>query len=114
MDEPLKKALDFANFKQSFAIQRKLLKEKFHAAQIYGHNGGLFLVDMALLNYVTTLVEMGRTSGVILIDINDNPILIEDLEKFKDDILNKYFESTTEYYQKYQELKRSRTVEKLL
>ena len=32
MEDQLKKALDFANYRQSFAIQRKTLKEKVEAS----------------------------------------------------------------------------------
>jgi len=47
-------------------------------------------------------------------DANDNPILIDDLEAFKDEIFSRYFEATNEYYEQYQQLKKSRSVEKLI
>lgn len=114
MEDALKKALDFANYKQSFAIQRKTLKEKFQSSLIYGHNGGMFTIDLSLMAYVTTLIDAGRTSNVVLIDNNQNPILIENLSQFKDEIVDRYFNSSVEYFEKYQALKKSRTVEKLL
>ena len=42
MQEQLDKALEFANYRQSFAIQRKTLKEKVDAQLTYGFNGGIF------------------------------------------------------------------------
>jgi hypothetical protein len=60
------------------------------------------------------LVDQGRIEGVPLIDSNENPILIENLEDFRDEILDRYYTTTLEYYEQYQELKKSRSVEKLL
>jgi hypothetical protein len=114
MEDQLKKALDFSNYRQTFSIQRKTLKEKIEAKLTYGHNGGIFKIDQSLIAFVQLLINRGRIDGVPLIDSNDNPILIDNLEKFLDEILDRYFTSTLEYYEQYQELKKSRSVEKLL
>jgi hypothetical protein len=50
----------------------------------------------------------------VILDSNENPILIDDLEKFRDEIFSRYFEATYEYAESYQTLKKSRSVEKLL
>ena len=42
MDEQLKQALDFANYRHTFSVQRKNLKEKIEARLTYGFNGGIF------------------------------------------------------------------------
>lgn len=114
MDEQLKKALEFSNYRQSFSIQRKILKEKVDAKLTYGYNGGIFKIDKSLLSFVQMLVDQGRTSGIPLIDVNDNPILIDDLIKFRDDIFDRYFVSAFDYYNDYEKLKKSRSIEKLL
>lgn len=114
MQEPLKQALEFANYRQTLAIQRRTLKEKINAKLTYGHAGGLFKIDRDLISFVQMLISQGRTSGVPLIDSNDNPILIDDLEKFRDEILDRYFTASQEYYDEYQKLKKSRSVEKLI
>ena len=114
MDDQLKQALDFANYRQTFSIQRQTLKEKIEAKLTYGVNGGIFKIDKSLIAYVQMLVDQGRIDGVPLIDSNDNPILITNLEDFRDEILDRYYTTTLEYYEQYQELKKSRSVEKLL
>jgi hypothetical protein len=114
MDDHLSKALDFANYTHSLAIQRKTLKEKIDARLTYGHNGGIFKIDQSLICFVENLVNRGRTSGVPLLDSNDNPIMINDVEAFRDEIYDRYFTATLEYYEQYQALKKSRSVEKLL
>ncbi len=114
MQEHFNKALEFANYKQTFSIQRKTLKEKTEAKLTYGFNGGIFYIDRSLLTFVEILCNKGRTTGVVLLDRNENPVLIEDLESFKDEIFSRYFEVTNEYFESYQDLKKSRSVEKLL
>jgi hypothetical protein len=114
MQEQFQTALDFANYQQTFSIQRKTLKEKAEAKLTYGYNGGIFRIEQSLLTFVDILCSKNRTTGIVLLDVNQNPILIEDLEKFKDDIFSRYFEVTYEYFENYQKLKKSRTVEKML
>jgi hypothetical protein len=114
MEEQLKKALEFSNYRQTFSIQRRLLKEKIEAKLTIGQNGGIFKIDRSLITFVQMFIDQGRTENVPLIDSNENPIMIEDLEKFRDDIFDRYYDTTLEYYQEFQELKKSRSVEKLL
>ena len=114
MEEQLKKALEFSNYRQTFSIQRRLLKEKIEAKLTIGQNGGIFKIDKSLITFVQMFIDQGRTENVPLIDSNENPIMIEDLEKFRDDIFDRYYDTTLEYYQEFQELKKSRSVEKLL
>jgi hypothetical protein len=114
MDDQLKKALEFSNYRHTFAIQRKTLKEKIQARLTYGHNGGIFKIDQTLLNFVENLVNQGRINGIPLLDANDNPIMIEDMNQFRDEIYDRYFTATLEYYEQYEDLKKSRSVEKIL
>ncbi len=114
MQEQLKKALDFANYQQTFSIQRKQLKEKIEIKLTYGFNGGLFRIDQHLLTFVDMLYNNGRTSGVVILDSNDNPVLIDDMLLFRNEIFTRYFETTNDYFEQYQLLKKSRSVEKLL
>lgn len=114
MHEQLKQALEFANYQHTLSIQRQLLKDKIEAKFTYGQSGGLFYIDRELLTFVDILCAKGRTSGIVILDSNQNPILIDELEKFRDEIFSRYFETTNEYFESYQSLKKSRSVEKLL
>lgn len=114
MNEQFKKALEFSNYRQTFAIQKRILKEKIDAKLTYGYNGGIFKINRELISFVQMFIDQGRTENVPLIDANENPILIKDLEEFRDDIMNDYYEATLEYYTQYQDLKKSRSVEKLI
>ncbi len=114
MDDKLKAALDFSNYRQTLATQRRVLKEKLEARLTYGFNGGIFKIDQTLLTFVDFLISNGRFESIPLIDTNGNPIMIADLKKFKDEILDRYFSATNEYLDSFEKIKKSRTIEKLL
>jgi len=114
MNENLKKALDFSNYQITLSNQRKTIREKTDAKLTFGSNGGIFKIDRSLIVFVQMLIDQGRKENVPLIDVNENPILISNLETFRDEILDRYFSTTLEYYNEYQTIKKSRTVEKLV
>lgn len=114
MDEQLKKALEFSNYRQTLSIQRKLLKEKLESKLTFGYSGGIFHINQNLICFVQLCIDQGRVNGIPLIDLNGNPVLVEDLQKFKDEIFDRYFSATFEYLNEYEKLKKSRTVEKLV
>lgn len=113
MDEFLQKALDFSNYNYTLSTQRKVLKEKLNAQLTYGFNGGIFIIDQSLITFTNMLIEQGRTSGVIILDANNNPVMIDDLQQFKDEIFDRYFDSVSTYYEEYNKIKKNRSVEKL-
>ena len=114
MDDRLQKALDFSKYRQTLAIQRTLLKEKLEAKLTYGYAGGIFYIDRSLISFVQLCIDQGRIAGIPLIDSNENPVLIDDLIKFRDEIFDRYFSASFEYMSEYDAIKKSRTVEKLV
>jgi hypothetical protein len=111
MDERLSKALEFANYSVTLNNQRRALKEKYLADIIYYHNGGCFAVNKELINFVKLLVDTGNDTGVILIDDNDVPVEIANLNDFFETVMNKFFTASNEYYTEYQKLRKQRSVE---
>ncbi len=114
MQQQLKAAVDFANYQQTFSIQKKILKERSEAKLNYGHGGGIFRIDRDLLTFVEMLCAKGRLTDIVLLDVNQNPVLISDVQAFCDEIFSRYFEVTNEYFAQYQQIKKSRSVEKLI
>jgi hypothetical protein len=114
MDAKLKKALEFSNYKKTLAIKRETLKEKLESRLIYGFAGGIFRIDQSLMNFVQMLIDQDRKVGIPIVDSNGNPILIEDLEKFREEIFDRYFQATLEYFKEFEKIKKSRNVEKLV
>jgi hypothetical protein len=114
MDSLLKNALEFSNYKQTLSTQKKVLKEKLDANLTVGYNGGLFKVDRSLVSFVDFLIRKERTTDVVLLDQNNNPILINDLSDFETKILDSYFSSTIDYHLEFEKLKKNRSVESLV
>lgn len=113
MDERLEKALDFSNYMTTLNNQRRIIHEQFLENCVHYLNGGKFSVNKDLITFCQTLVTREQTSA-ILIDDNDTPIEVGDLEKFLDDILDIYFTTSYEYFDKYNEIKKNRTVKGLV
>jgi len=114
MDERLSKALEFSNYSVTINNQKRILKEQFVDGCLYFIQGSRFLITKELINYVAFLVDRGNTSDIVLIDDNDIPVMIEDLEKFLDDILDQYFLVANEYHENYIQLSKRRSIEKLI
>jgi hypothetical protein len=114
MDDRLKQALDFANLRNTFELQKKTLREKLNARLTYGYSGGIFIVDQTLICFIEFLISQGRFNDVILLDSNNNPVLISDLTQFKNEIIDRYFSGSLEYYNEIQKLKRNRSIEKMV
>jgi len=113
MSDRLEKALKFANYRHTLNNQRIQLKAKNKTLLTYSFGGGTFFIDRSLISFVDMLIKDGEES-VVLLDQYELPILVEDLQAFKEEILGRYFESTNEYHADYTKLRQSRSVDKLL
>lgn len=112
-NERLHKALNFSNTMQTFNLAKNNLKVKIQNLLSFSAYGGTFVVNQELIAFIGTLVSMKKRKVVIL-DKNDIPVEIEDLDEFLEDITSLYFESVNEYYNDYQKLRSSRKIEKVL
>jgi hypothetical protein len=114
MDERLSKALDFSNYAVTLNNQRRALKEKFLSDTVFYHAGGSFTVTKELINFTKTLVDTGNDTNVVLIDDNDVPLEIADLNEFMASIMDLYFTASNNYYTTYQTLRKNRSVQGLV
>lgn len=114
MDERLKKALDIANLMVTFGTQRDLLKQEYKENCIYHVTGHRFTVNRELINFLSTLVNLGNTEDVVILDDFENPYMISNVSEFLNTIFNLYIEKTNEYYHKYTDLKSKRTIAKVM
>jgi hypothetical protein len=112
MDERLEKALEFSNYMVTLNNQKRALKEKFYNECVFYDNGGTFTITKEMITFVKVLVDKGNKDAV-LIDDNDLPIMIDNLEKFYEELVTSYFEASNAYYTEYQKLKTKRSVEAL-
>lgn len=113
MDERLEKALEFSNYMATLNNQKRIIREQFLESCVHYLNGGKFSVNRDLITFCHTLLQNNQT-GCVLIDDNDTPVNVEDLQKFLDDILDIYFTASYKYLDKHNEIKANRTVEGLV
>jgi len=113
MDERLQKALDFSNYMVTLNNQKRLLKEQYQENLVYYFNGGQFTITQQLISFCQSLSSMEQTS-TILVDDNDIPVEVDDIDKFKMELVSKYFESSNHYLAEYNKLKKNRSVESLV
>jgi hypothetical protein len=113
MDDRLEKALEFSNFMTTLNNQRRIIREQFLENCVHYLNGGKFSVTRELINFCSLIQSRGQAS-IVLIDDNDAPVEVSNLEKFLDDITDIYFTNSNEYLNKYNEIKKNRTVKGLV
>ena len=113
MDERLQKALDVGNYMFTFNNQKRLLQEQHKENLVYYYNGGQFTITQELISFCQSLISMNQTS-TILIDDNDLPVEIENLETFAAELYSKYFEASNRYLIEYNKLKKNRSIESIL
>lgn len=109
MDERLEKALDFSNYMVTLNNQKRLLEEQFQQHLIHYFNGGQFTVNYNLISFCQTLISLEQ-EDVVLIDDNNIPIFVEDLQNFFNDIMQVYGSASNEYFTEYENLKKNRSV----
>jgi len=114
MDDKLKNALEFANYSHTLHNQKQLIKQKFIDDCVFYHNAGKFTVNRELLVYCGYCQQWNRNIPVILLDDNNIPIEIKDIDKFTIDILKLYKKSSEEYHNAYQKLVGNKTVKGLI
>jgi hypothetical protein len=110
MDERIEKAFSVANYMATLSNQRRIILEEYNQNLIYYINGATFKISYELISFVKVLIEVGNTKDVILIDNNNFPILIEDLEEFLNSLVAQYLETVTTYADKFNEIKIKRKI----
>lgn len=114
MSERLTKALEFANYRLTLNNQLTSLRSKMQTKLIHSINGGTFSITRDLITFVESLINKGYDENVVLIDNFENPVMIEDMNDFLDNIISKYFEVTNDYHTEFVKLRQARKVHKLL
>lgn len=109
MDTRLEQALTYANYKVTVFQQKQNLKLRLDQLLTYAHNGGIFNVSDTLIAFVDSLLRR-EVNEVVLIDERGNPVKINDLQSFQDDIFSLYFEATNEYHAEHEKLRKARSV----
>ena len=113
IDPKLAQALEVSNYRVSLANQRKNARLKLNRFLTYPKNGGVFFVTPELISFVNTLIIHGKES-TILLDTNENPIEITDLETFFEEVYDRYYQAMNDFLIEHKEIQKSRTIKKLV
>lgn len=91
---------------KALANQKLRAKEKFESNITLGYDGGLFKIDIQLLNYVAYLLTNGKRENTVIVDSNENPILVKDVKDFQDNIQDRYYTALDIYHNDHKDLER--------
>lgn len=108
----LEKAYDFINFRTTIVNQKHLLVAQIEERLSCHISGGTFKADPGLIAFIGDLIDSGYESAPIL-DLNTNPILIEDLKEFKNMLLSSYVEAVQDYWNDWQKIRNERDLKKI-
>ncbi len=113
MDERLEKAFQTANYMATLSNLRRVAFEEFKQSLIYYTQGSSFTVSRELMTFVKMLIDQGKPDAIIL-DDNNIPVRVSNLEIFLTELINIYTKTTNDYIVKYAELKSKRKIEGLV
>jgi|TARA_R110000803_G_scaffold36513_7_gene78452 hypothetical protein len=104
MDESLSKSLEYAERLSTFNNQIKLLKEQCLENNILYTQGHQFTVDLNLINYCLTLMNIKKTNEAIFLDDYKLPVKITDINSFYNNITDLYQRNLNQYFVEYNQL----------
>ena len=113
IDERLALALEASNYRITMQHQKEISKLKLQNNLVYSTNGGIFVANRELISFVSTLISHKKSDAIIL-DSNDNPIKIDNLEEFLEELIGLYYESMNDHLVEYDKIKTSRTTTKVV
>lgn len=98
------------SYRYSLNLKRKFLFEKFLDNTIIAKNGGLFKINE---NFLCFLSQIKETTQFIL-DMNNNPIFIDNIQEFYQQAYKQYFTSLEEFAREIDSLKKQRNKQSLI
>jgi hypothetical protein len=110
MDERIEKAFGVANFMATLSNQKRIILEEYNQKLIHYVDGATFKVTPELISFIKTLVDLKTTKNIVLVDSNHFPVLISDLKDFLEKIVEVYTSATSEYANRYNEIKTKRKI----
>lgn len=113
MDDKLKEALEFSNYRLTLNNQKQNLKQRMNTMLTIGYSNSMFTARLELINFVQHLLDK-KVEQFVFVDDNENPVLITALEDFHAKLFSAYTEALNEYYNDYEKLKKQRTTKGLV
>jgi hypothetical protein len=98
------------NYRNIVVNQIRVIEQKFRDQCVVAQDNGLFLVNT---EFLTSLKNIKEESQWVL-DMNNNPILIQNIANFYDRAYNIYYTALADFGTSYNQLKSQRSVESIL
>ena len=98
------------NYRTTFLQQKKIIEQQFRDQCIISENGGMFFVTADFLASIKNIKETDQW----ILDMNQNPILIQNVANFYDRAYNVYYTALADFGNSYNQLKSQRSVESIL
>ena len=78
-------------------------KERFHALNVLAWEGHIFELTTHFVTYVLLQFMSNQADGqpVILLDKNDEPVLVENISQFVDEMQERHTEALNDYHDVY-------------
>ena len=112
MTTDIDKAYEFANFRIALMNQKHLLEVQTEERLNCYINGGIFKAEPGFIAFIGDLINSGHSKLPIL-DVNDTPVMIDDLQEFKNFLLSSYIEVVYDYWNDWIKIKDEKDLEKL-
>lgn len=113
MDDKLKEALEFSNYRLTLNNQKLNLKQRMNTMLTIGYSNSMFTSSLELINFVKHVIDR-NVEQFVFIDDNDNPVLITTLDDFYIKLFSAYSEALNEYYNDHEKLKKQRKTKGLV
>ena len=114
--DELDRLIKTADRRALYTNQVEHAKERFRALNVLAWDGHIFELTPHFVTYVLLQFMSNQQDGspVILLDKNDEPVLIEDMHEFVDQMQERHTEALNEYYDKYTKLRLAQDNQELI
>jgi hypothetical protein len=113
MDDKLKEALEFSNYRLTLNNQKQNLIQRMNTQLTIGYANAMFTAKLELINFVQHLVDK-EIEQFVFVDDNNNPVLVTSLKDFHSKLFSAYAEALNEFYNDYEKIKKQRTTRGLV
>ena len=113
----LAKLVKTADRRALYINQVEHAKARFHALNVFAWEGHIFELTPTFIAYVILQFMSSQEGGdipVILLDKNDEPLLVIDMEEFVDQMQEKHTEALNDYHDRYEQLTLAKSNEELI
>lgn len=118
--EEISKLISKTNKRAAYLNQLEHARREFKVKTTFAWEGNFFTLDYALLSYVllqynlqNNVSEHVEYPGIILINSDGLPLLVEDVDAFLDEAQRVYNTALNRYHDKVRKLKNAETLEEL-